>query len=353
MRDELAQNKNTGTGRERKEFLDILRVIAVCAVVLHHTVSGVLACEDLTGYERRKTVYQVMVDVTPWCVPIFLLISGYLFLNPKKDLTWRDMLGKYCRRILLALVIFGIPYSLLELVGTEKTFRLGMLWEAVRNTATGRSWAHMWYLYMLLILYAATPLLRWILKRTPAFFGYLVAVALFLAFSLVPFWENLRSGGEYAAMPGGGIILFYYLCGYLFMRKEKKADPRARGICLGLFALLLAAQAAVRIFKVPLADMAYSSPFTALQSIFLFYGLQVRCKTDRAKGVWKELSALSFGIYLIHPVFLNFFYKFLGISLMDFRFVIGVPLFYGIALLGAALVTWILRKIPALRRYVL
>ena len=65
------------------------------------------------------------------------------------------------------------------------------------------------------------------------------------------------------------------------------------------------------------------------------------------------LSPLCFGIYLMHPVFLNLFYKFLKISIMDFRFYVGVPLFFLIAFLGATLATWILRKISVLRKYVL
>ena len=351
MRDDMTEK--TSAVRERKEFLDILRVAAVCAVVMMHTVSGVLVSADFTGFELRETVCRVLVDVTAWCVPVFLLISGYLFLDPGRQLTWRDMLGKYCRRILFALLLFGIPYSLLELVWTERAFRPGMLWEAVRNTATGHSWAHMWYLYLILVLYAVTPLLRGILERIPIVLSYLMAAALIFGFSLAPFWRNWKSQGVDSKVPGGGIFLFYYLCGYLFVRGERKRAPWVRGLCLVLFFAMLAGQTAVRLFRIPLADMAYSNPFTVIQSCLLFAGIRVRCQSTRWKRFWRELGALSFGIYLIHPVFLNFFYKFLGISLMNFRFLIGLPLFYGIALFGALLASWILRKIPVLRKYVL
>ena len=40
------------------------------------------------------------------------------------------MLTKYCRRIVLALILFGVPYGCLELLAAEGRFRPGMPGEA-------------------------------------------------------------------------------------------------------------------------------------------------------------------------------------------------------------------------------
>lgn len=365
----MRDNERTKWNGKREEFLDILRVAAACAVVLMHTVTGVMtAGYDFRGWERRVRAFQALVDMTAWCVPVFLMISGYLFLDPKRQISMREMLTKYCRRVFLALVVFGIPYSFLELYAAERVFRPIMLWEALRNTATGHSWAHMWYLYLILILYALTPLLKWGLKKMPDSVLYAVTALLFLCSSLVPFWINLKTEFGLPMIQGAGIYLFYYLCGYLFAKQKKKPSSGVSKACLAVFALLTAGQSAARFLGAEFTDMAYSYPVTVAQAVLLFSGMRVRpgagsesrekvlAFAQRRGGrrrIWRTLEELSFGVYLIHPVFLNFFYKFLKISVMDFRFWIGVPLFFCIALFGAAAVTVLLRKIPLLRKYVL
>ena len=75
----------------RQVFLDVLRVVATMAVVMMHTISGVLnGNDDFTGYERRVKAFRALVDATSVSVPLFLMISGYLFLDPKRDLSWKD-----------------------------------------------------------------------------------------------------------------------------------------------------------------------------------------------------------------------------------------------------------------------
>src|SRR5699024_2388497 len=93
-------------------------------------------------------------------VPIFLMISGALFLTPEKKITIERLLKHYVRRILLALLIFGTVFAVMELVMTERTFSLTMVGKGFLMTLSGNTWAHMWYLYELIGLYLITPLLK-------------------------------------------------------------------------------------------------------------------------------------------------------------------------------------------------
>ncbi|MBP5221883.1 MAG: acyltransferase [Lachnospiraceae bacterium] len=343
--------------RNRQAFLDVLRVAATCAVVMMHTISGVLDHYDMTGYGRRQQAFLALIDLSAWCVPVFLMISGYLFLNPERKITWKEMLGKYVRRVLLALIVFGIPYSLMELVVAEHGFGAELILKAVWNTAIGRSWAHMWYLYLILGLYLITPVLKWLLERIPVLVLYFMLGILLIGCSLVPFLSACIHAAWFR-MPEEGIYLFYYLCGYLFVLK--KDDRKIPGVWeLSVCAGIMAAQIASRFAEGYHVRMAYAYPPTVLLSLLMFAGAKRvflafgEKKQPSAVKTLERLSELCFGIYLIHPVFLNFFYKFLGISLMDFRFWTGVPLFFGISLAGAAAGAWILRKIPVFRHYVL
>lgn len=206
----------------REYFLDRLRVAATCAVVLLHTVTGVMDTTDMSLYPLEKTVFLVLMDLITWCVPLFVLISGYLFLNPGREITFWKMISKYCRRILLALLLFGIPYACMEQMLMQRCFRFEMIWVAFLMVCRGETWSHMWYLYLILVLYLVTPALRWMLSRLPK--SAIYALLAFLAFgsSILPFLKKLFGWEWMPVLPDGGIYFFYYICGYLFVSDTRK-----------------------------------------------------------------------------------------------------------------------------------
>ena len=110
--------------KKRHHFLDVLRVAATCAVVMLHTITGIMDNTDMTPFPFEHSFFLAIKDLTSWCVPIFLMISGYLFLDPDRELTFGKMVTKYCRRVALALLLFGVPYAWLELAATEGSFSL-------------------------------------------------------------------------------------------------------------------------------------------------------------------------------------------------------------------------------------
>lgn len=352
----MAEKSEMGS---RQSFLDILRVAATCAVVLLHTVTGVMDTTDMSAYPLEKTVFLVVMDLITWCVPIFVLISGYLFLNPAKELSFQRMLTKYCRRILLALFLFGVPYACLELIATEHTFRLGMAGEAFLMVCKGQSWSHMWYLYLILILYLITPALKAVLKRIPRSLLYAVLVFLLAGSSILPFLKKLCAWEDLVVLPDGGIYLFYYLCGYLFAcgpnREQKGGRSASRRILTICLVLLFAGMVCSRLIGNYTVQMAYNYPFTVAVSLILVWLLEEREGAYRQKNTvfWKNAGELCFTIYLVHPVFVNIFYKFLHVTPLDFPVFLSLPGFFAAVLLLSILTAWILCRIPLLRKYVL
>lgn len=82
---------------------------------------------------------------------------------------------------------------------------------------------------------------------------------------------------------------------------------------------------------------------------------------------WQEAGALSFAVYLVHPVYVNLFYKFVkftpftvlercGVESVAAGTLVLLLLLLAFCLVVLALATataWVLRKIPVLRKYVL
>ena len=389
-----------GLSGPRKQFLDVLRVLATCAVVLMHVLTGATDVTDASIVPEYRSLLLSVMDLVTWCVPIFLMISGYLFLNPERTLTYPVMIKKYCRRIALAILLFGVPYAASELVVAERTFRIRMIPEALKMTLMGHTWSHMWYLYLILFLYLITPLLKKVLRVLPVWGVVAMMAVIFLGSSVAPFLNKVLDVNSIPVLPDGGVYFLYYLCGYLFAVREVCVDKAessgtsgkgmetgdttepVRGKRIGNVWLIAAAVLIMgMILSRTLAgfsiQMAYNYPFTVLLAVLLFAAgwngggdsaaLAAQEKNRIHRIPWQEAGALSFAVYLVHPVYVNLLYKFVKITPFTVLEQCGVQsvaagqavlilLLAAFCLVVLALATataWVLRKIPVLRKFVL
>ena len=399
-----------GLSGPRKQFLDVLRVLATCAVVLMHVLTGATDVTDASIVPEYRSLLLSVMDLVTWCVPIFLLISGYLFLNPERTLTYPVMIKKYCRRIALAILLFGVPYAASELVVTERTFRIRMIPEALKMTLTGHTWSHMWYLYLILFLYLITPLLKKVLRVLPVWGVVAMMAVIFLGSSVAPFLNKVLDVNSIPVLPDGGVYFLYYLCGYFFALREvcvdkgrnagsqmvepgsgrragdnTECDGETQNVESRAWNVWLKAAVAVLAMGMILSrtlagfsiQMAYNYPFTVLLAVLLFAtgwngGRDGAASAAREKNrihriPWQEAGALSFAVYLVHPVYVNLLYKFVkitpftvleqcGVQSVAAGQVVLILLLAAFCLVVLALATataWVLRKIPVLRKYVL
>ncbi len=355
-----------GLSGPRKQFLDVLRVLATCAVVLMHVLTGATDVTDASIVPEYRSLLLSVMDLVTWCVPIFLLISGYLFLNPERILTYPVMIKKYCRRIALAILLFGVPYAASELVVAERTFRIRMIPEALKMTLMGHTWSHMWYLYLILFLYLITPLLKKVLRVLPVWGVAAVMAVIFLGSSVAPFLNKVLDVNSIPVLPDGGVYFLYYLCGYFFAVREVCVDKGRNVWLTAAVAVLALGMILSRTLAGFSIQMAYNYPFTVLLAVLLFAaGWNGSIKKHRIP--WQEAGALSFAVYLVHPVYVNLLYKFVKITPFTVLEQCGVQsvaagqtvlilLLAAFCLVVLALATataWVLRKIPVLRKYVL
>ena len=414
-----------GLSGPRKQFLDVLRVLATCAVVLMHVLTGATDVTDASIVPEYRSLLLSVMDLVTWCVPIFLLISGYLFLNPERPLTYPVMIKKYCRRIALAILLFGVPYAASELVVAEKSFRIMMIPEALKMTLTGHTWSHMWYLYLILFLYLITPLLKKVLQILPVWSVVAVMAVIFLGSSVAPFLNKVLDINSIPVLPDGGVYFLYYLCGYFFAVREvcvdkgrnvggqmvepgsgrragdntewdgetQNVESQAWNVWLIATAVLIMGMILSRTLAGFSIQMAYNYPFTVLLAVLLFAagqnggwraaapaaspvagtpGVDISTAGEEQERLkhripWQEAGALSFAVYLVHPVYVNLLYKFVKITPFTLLEQCGVQsvaaghalliflllAFWLLVLALATATAWVLRKIPVLRKYVL
>lgn len=89
---------------DRTIYLDMLRLVA-CLGVIHIHVSDDEFDNAFLSYNWYISI--VNESIVHWAVPIFIMISGALFLNPNKEISIKIMWRKYIPR-LFKLYIFWI-----------------------------------------------------------------------------------------------------------------------------------------------------------------------------------------------------------------------------------------------------
>ena len=146
------------TTKGRNTTVDVLRVLAGLMVIGIHT-SGEYVLEGVAEGANFIAGLCWEAVVQP-AVPIFVIISGAFVLG--RNETWGDFYRKRIPR-LLVLLAFWLPFYWLWLwlKGDDIGSYLAGFWQ-------GRSFVHLWYVVMLLGLYAVVPLLNEIIRRCEA-----------------------------------------------------------------------------------------------------------------------------------------------------------------------------------------
>ena len=163
---------------DRIIYFDVLRIIAVFAVIMLH----VAAQQFYSAFPSDNwTYFNIYDSLCRWGVPVFVMISGALFLNPLKRFSVKTLYQKNIVRILLALIFWSVLYQL-YIYRHNESFNL---FSFISETIIGP--VHLWFLKMLLGLYIALPILRTVVsdKRIELYFIIVAVVTSFIV-PLIP-----------------------------------------------------------------------------------------------------------------------------------------------------------------------
>ncbi len=287
--------------------------------------------------------------LTRWAVPVFLMISGVLLLEPSKRVAWKDV-WRYERRMILVLITFGYLFCLMEEYVAIRCVGLRLFRESLLNLLSGKSWSHLWYLYALMGIYLLLPVFRSYVASATREDQRTFLIVLFV-FTVLVSSVNEIFGTELKTFVWLPCYVFYFLLGHYAFRWVS-LDARLAVICV----VLTIAGCVVQVSYVLGGSYGAwvrgpASPFVTALSLLVF--LSFKRWLDRPykpNGVVALLSSYSLGIYVLHPLFLNVAYKALGLGPWSMPPVIFEVGMWSFAFFGSVAMMWVLRKIPGVRR---
>lgn len=349
-------NKN----QERIYAFDVLRILSACAVMMIHISADFVKMLDRA--DGGFFLANVLNSLSRFAVPVFVMISGALMLDENKSIPagkmWKSIWNMLC--ILFAWSFFyAISYDVIKPIIFHEEISVC----AVLNTFFNGHY-HMWYLYVLLGLYAITPLLRLLIKKENVtlvrhYLVFSVVVCFALPFvnhifnHILPQKNVLGSFVENFQLHYFNEYLVYYITGWYIAHVGIQRKHRKFVYLVGIAGLGVTVVGAQTHFGTDMGNYYYENfsinVFAYGIAVFTWIYYLMQSKNSSLGERWVKLSNYTFGAYLIHCCYLFFFKKLTeGINDTSLRII----LIFAPAVVLSFLTVAIMAKIPIVKKLV-
>lgn len=341
---------DSNNGTNRVYYLDFLRVFAIIAMICLHVSAQNWYITSVLSLEWNT--YNFYDSIVRFCVPVFVMISGVLFLDPFKEITIKKLYSKYILRIGTAFCVWSVIYMIKR---HEQCTGVNWLIKAFVD-----GFHHMWFLYMIIGLYMITPFLRMIMKDKKMT-EYFLILSLFLTFiipGIAEFCPPLRSAYKY--------LNFHFTLGYscyfvagAYLNQVEIAGKKEKAIytlsIIGFLATIFISKEVAAHRGTPYGYYDYFSVFVMLESlgVFVFFKNHMGNKNFSQPQINTivKMSNYSFGIYLVHAFIIDVLAGF-GLNTLSFHPVAAVPVITLIVFVISYIISAMIHKIPVLNKYI-
>ena len=336
---------------------DAARVLGTIAVVIGHCCDMIVFSPHVTATDWW--VCNIADAASRWAVPVYVMLSGALLLDPHRSEAPSEFYSKRLARLGVPIVFWSALYM---------WFSVHIKWatpeQAWQNLAQGQPYAHLHFVFRIAGLYAFTPMLRVFLKHAEERMVALTVVLL-LGLSTANSMMSAWTGGELSMFLRFTPFLGFYLLGYLL--RERKISKRALLGCwmLAISCVLLLAGGTGLLSEI-YNTRSYPSP------AYVLYDFLSPVRITLAICAWlivvntfdekwfnsplgkfntKWLAPATLGIYLVHLAFREVLFM-NGFNAIWPNVWIGIPLNAAMVYIPSVIAVLIVMRIPFVRRIV-
>lgn len=348
---------------------DLVRAVAILGAVGIHVLSPIYARPDFFNGTLWWFSYLLNV-IFRTSVPLFVILSGYLVLG--KELSITDNLKRIQKRILLPLFSFYTILHVYKYFAAQARMEpynfMDYFVDLTKNT-----YSYLYFLVILAFLYFLIPLFQPLfatkdkakIKYIISFFFINAIVATFVRYL------TLRTGDVFHTFTLWLVWVGYFLFGQWYKQYGINLSNRMLFFFLSVAYIGTAIMGYFNsywhhngsdVFYIGGQTYAeeYLSIGVVVMSISLFT-LIMRFKNESLSNnkffikTVELLAVLSYGIYLIHPIIMDYINKFQGItadspSMPNLWIYVFVNA--SVTLIASVLVVYIIKKTPYLRKII-
>ena len=330
-------------------------------VLIHVNASYWQECSS-TALTFEWEVLAFYNGLSRWSVPAFVMISGALLMG--REISLRQLYTKRILRILASICFWSLLFALWDsfLKGDHSAGYI------LKEFLYGHY--HMWYLYMIVGIYMISPLLNLMIKNIRLSYYFVILFLLYAVISpqfcgitghFIPaLSESLNKliGKQQMQFVIG--YSGYFVLGYLLNRAEIGKKTERVVYVLGFLGLLSSFvmtvwfsaqdQSRNQLFY----DNFSINTFIVTVAVFVFFKqhLNRMPKTKKGRNLLLLVSKCSFGVYLIHPLFIDVLDRFLGITIQSFHQILSVPALSAVVFLASLGASILINKIPLINKWI-
>jgi surface polysaccharide O-acyltransferase-like enzyme len=351
--------------KDRVVYFDYLRVFATLAVMVLHVASQNWSGLDPAGYEWN--VFNLYDSVVRWGVPIFIMISGALFLS--REIDTKVLYSKHILRMAVSYGVWSVFYAAVSAAIKQVVYGQDISLKSVASAIIGGHF-HLWFIPMIIGLYMCTPIIKKIVstEKTADYFLLLSFIFTFVIPQISVMCNDFIGGHAALIMKGiSGLVsdmnmnlvlgfAFYFVLGYrlnsIELTKKQRGIIYALGAA-GFIATIVLTAVASRMAEAP--DTTYYGNFRlnvmlAAVAVHTWFKYR-RHDNPSVNNVVAQLSKYSFGAYLVH-VFVIDVLNLIGLNTLSFQPLLSVPVIAAIVFVVSFAISFVISKIPFINKWV-
>lgn len=208
--------------------------------------------------------------------------------------------------------------------------------------------SHFWYLHTLIAIYLILPIVKEFVNNTSQYeMGCATIVLIFLNF-LLPFIGDLLNIEFELKSPLIYAVTYLFIGRFIYTNHKRLSSFRV----LCVINILICSS--IICFDQRISDCVsmYNSPVILLLAVSIYsivLSYSVKMTSDK---IWK-LDRLCFGVYIIHPVFIQFVYRYLGVVPTNYKhYPLAILVFGALFISCSYMSSYVMNKIPIIKRII-
>ena len=342
---------------------DLIRTLAIFLVVLlHSSLMTLQSYPSSSPYWWAASVYK---SIALPCVPLFIMLSGALLLQPAKvNEPIRVFLKKRLSRVGLAFAFWTVIYTIWSFYISKTPITLANVGQSISFDLFSGAYYQFWFIYLIVGLYLITPILRVVIAYGgDKMIRYLIAIW-FVGVAIVPLLE-LASGfilNTDVFVIGGWIG--YFVLGLFLLKVKLRSAVLYSLLVLGFGWTIFG----VWLMNYPFVGVQRQNFFTdsltanvIIASVALFMIL-LKFRPDWpgsnqtvGKRLVQAISRNTLPIFLFHVIILECFERgFFGFTLSPLTLnpILEIPLIAVLTFFITLGLVLIMRKVPILNKLI-
>lgn len=342
---------------QRINYLSLANVISAFAVVMMHANNAFWKFKP----ERFWLTANIIESVMFFAVPIFFMISGATLIDYRERYSTKEYFKKRIDKAVIPYLVWSVIFIIWRGVhdgAVNIPSSLEDIKELVMSVLNFTASNVYWFFGPLFGIYLCIPLFSSVQKELRLqVFRYLMIMTFFLNI-LLPFLNNQFQVGyeNKVTIDVVGGYLFYVLAGYVLNKETIEKKWRLVSYILGLvglaihmigtYVLSMEAGQIITTYK------GYTNVPCVLYSLAVFIFIKEIGQKIKNQKIWDFINwagKYTFAIYLMHWFVLRAILDIIPIGEYSILYRLGAPI---PACAICIFITWLLRKIPGVKKIV-